>query len=306
MILPITSDHCLCEPFCDYVNITTPKDLKDDVMLRIMPFLDLIGCTEIVSGLFSLPEKGGTFKLKVRGMVAIYSCSGGVIKALRACKQFDHYLMCFSDIEHRVSMLHATVDYRIDAPVALEEIYQKATSGNFFLTRKSLQVSQVSRLQGKNLSGAETGTVYLGIRSNADVWCKAYDKRQERLAMGADDCGEMLRIEIAIQSNIGASLRDVSKPHDIFYHFAQRSLVVPPVGFKGWVAHGEGFDLTRKENNFTTWQRLCGIAENSNDISRMLDLAIADYGDDAEKELCKIIRKRVELRKGIGGFTLKV
>jgi hypothetical protein len=294
MILPITMEHCLCAPFCDYVNITTPKELKENIMLRIMPFLDLIGCIEIVPGLFSLPDKRGTFKLKVRGMVAIYSCSGGVIAALRAAKQFDQYLFCFADVEHRVSMLHATVDYSIEAPPALEEIYQKATSGNFYLSRKSLQVSQVSRLQGKDLSGAETGTVYLGIRSNADVWAKAYDKRQERLAKGFADCGPMLRIEIAIQSKIGASLRDVSNPHDIFYHFAQRSMVVPPEGFNGWQSHGEGFTLERKENDFTTWQRLWGIVENSTDLNRMIDLAVADYGSDAENEIIKLLRKKMK------------
>lgn len=296
MILPISSDYCLCEPFTDYLNITTPKGNGDVIFNQLRPILDSLGCSEVIEGLFQLPSKLGTFKRSVRGQVSVFSVSGGFLEALRVNGLYGDYLVIFSGFEHRVSMLHATVDYRLDSPEVLEAVYQMASSGRLQLTRKALNPLHVSRLTGKNSEGIDTGTVYLGSRKNSDVWAKVYDKRQERLAKGFDDVGPMLRIEIAVQSDVGATLRDASKPHDIFYHFASRSLVEPPKNFKGWESHGSGFTLEKRTDNFTTWERLWGIVSHSSDIERLVELAVTDYGDDALVELTKLLRKKIMQR----------
>lgn len=295
VILPINYDYCLCEPFTDYLNLTSQKENGEAILTELMPILDSLGCSEVLEGYFQLPSKLGMFKVSVRGQVSIFSASGGFLEALRKANLYGDYLVVFSEFEHRVSMLHATVDYRLDSPEYLEAIYQKASSGDLQLTRKSLNPLHVSRLTGKNGEGVDTGTVYLGSRKNSDVWAKAYDKRQERLAKGFDDVGPMLRIEIAVQSDVGATLRDASNPHDIFYHFASRSLVLPPEKFKGWEPHGAGFMIEKRQEDFTTWQRLWGIIANSSDFDRVVTLAIADYGDDAEKEISKLIHKKIRL-----------
>lgn len=292
-ILPINNAYCLCEPFTDYLNLTTPKENGLLILGQIKPILDSLGCSEVSEGLFLLPSKLGTFKMHPRGQVYVFGASGGFLEALRSNRLFGDYLVVFSEFEHRVSMLHATADFRLDSPEYLEAIYQEASSGGIQLTRKSLNPLHVSRLTGKNLDGIDTGTVYLGSRKNSDVWAKVYDKRQERLAKGFNDIGPMLRVEIAVQSDVGATLRDASKPHDIFYHFASKSLVTAPDGFKGWEAHGQGFMLENSKSDFTTWQRLWGIMTSSSDVSRMVELAVADYGDDALAELTKLLRKKV-------------
>jgi hypothetical protein len=293
MILPIKNQYCLCEPFTDYLNLTTPKENGDAVLSQIQPILDSLGCSEVSEGLFQLDNKRGTLKVSVRGHVSIFSASGGFLEVLRANRVYGDYLVIFSEYEHRISMLHATVDFRVDSPQYLEAIYQRASSGEMYLTRKSLNPLHVSRLSGKNLDGIDTGTIYLGSKKNSDVWAKVYDKRQERIAKGFTDEGPILRVEIAVQSDVGATLRDASNPHDIFYHFASRSLVVPPDKFKGWEPHGTGFMLNKPAQDFTTWQRLWGVISNSNDFDRVVKLAIADYGEDAEKELSKLIRKKI-------------
>lgn len=293
MILPINYDLRLSEPFCDYLNITSPKGNKEALLSDFLPMLDSLGALEASEGLYLLPERAGSFKVGQRSEVCVFSVSGGFLDVLRRNRLYGDYLSVFFNYPHRVSMLHATLDYRIDAPPAIDAIYNLATSGNCFLTRKAISSKNVSRLTGQNLEGVDTGTVYLGSRKNSDVWAKAYDKRQERLAKGFDDCGSMLRIEIAIMSDIGATLRDASNPHDIFFHFAGRSLVQTPPDFKGWVAHGEGYEIEKSRTDYTTWQRLWGMMSNSNDVSRMLDLAIADYGEeDGLIELTKLLRKR--------------
>lgn len=304
MILPISLKHCLCEPFTDYANISTPKQNRVELISQIQPFLDVLGALQIpeVEGLYVLPKKGGSFKVSDRAGVSVFSASGGVLDRMRANRMLDSYLTVFSEFEHNVSMMHATVDYAIDSPEILEAIYQKATSGQFYLSRKALNPMHVSRLTGKNIEGDETGTVYLGNRQNYDIWAKAYDKRQERLAKGFADCGPMLRIEIAVQTDVGATLRDISNPHDIYYHFANKSLVEAPKGFNGWVTHANGYTLEKQKTDFTTWQKLWGIIENSNDFKRVIDLAIADYGNDASKEIEKLVRKRISLRERAMAF----
>lgn len=292
-ILPLKNEYCLCDPFVDYLNITSPKANGLAILGQIKPILDSLGCSEVLEGLFQLPSKLGTFKVSVRGQVSIFSASGGFLEALRQNRLYNDYLVVFSEFEHRISMLHATVDFRVDSPEYLDQIYQKASSGEIQLTRKSLNPLHVSRLIGKNSEGIDTGTVYLGSRKNSDVWAKVYDKRQEMLAKGLNDTGPMLRIEIAVQSDVGATLRDASKPHDLFYQFASKSLVTPPASFKGWESHGQGFMLEKPKEDFTTWQRLWGIMSNSSDVDRMVRLAVDDYGDDALVELTKLLRKKL-------------
>lgn len=294
-ILPISHRNCLCEPFTDYLNLTAPREHIEEVTEAVRPFADVLGCSEVTQGLFQMPQKAGTLKISVRGQVAIFSASGGVLERLRAIGAYNDYLSAFLPFPMRISMMHATVDYRLDAPDYLEAIYQLGVSGNCYLTRKAIQPHHVSRLQGQNSEGAQTGTVYLGIRRNADVWAKAYDKRQERIAKGFADPGNTLRLEIAVQSDVNASLRDASKPHDIFYHFASRSLVEAPPSFISWEPHGTGLDLPPRNDNLTTHQRLWGILGNSLDLQRAINLAVADYGVDAERELIQLLRKRFRL-----------
>lgn len=297
MILPIKNEYCLSEPFTDYLNLTSPKENLGAILNEVKPILDSLGCSEVVEGLFQLPSKLGTFKVSVRGQVSIFSASGGFLDALRANKLYGDYLVLFSEHPHRVSMLHATVDYRVDAPEYIEAIYQLATSGGVSLTRKAINPLHVTKLTGKNPDGVDTGTVYLGSRKNSDVWAKVYDKRQERLSKGLNDPGPMLRVEVAFQSDVGATLKDAYNPKNIFYHFASKSLVIAPDNVGKWAAHGEGFILEKPKQDFTAWQRVWGIMEFSSDVSRCVDIAISEWGADAAAELSKLITKRVRLRE---------
>jgi len=295
MILPLTQDKCLGLPFADFVNITVVNDDADALLAGLMPLLDIYGCLQVADGVFSLPNKSGTLILRKRQAITTFSTSGQFLSNLRANAMLDRYLTVYADFQHNVSMLHATCDYGVDAPAALKEIYSLATSGQFYLSRKAMNPNHVTKFMGLNADGSETGTVNLGYKQNYDIWAKAYDKRHERLSKGFADCGEMLRIEIAIQTDVGATLRDVSNPHDIFYQYASKSLVIAPKGFAGWQSYAGGLSIERKADNLTTWQRIKGIIENSNDFKRVLDMAIADYGVDAAKEIDSIIRNRIFL-----------
>ncbi len=289
----------MCEPFTDYLNITSPKDNGELILRTIQPYLDSLGMSEVNQGVYTLPEKGGTFKHSIRGKVAIFSASGGFLEALRRSGSFNHYLAEFSNFEHRISMMHATADYRVDAPPVIEAVYQLGKTGSLNLTRKAVDPSKVFKVNSPGRDGRDTGTVYLGDRKNADVWAKVYDKGQERFAKQSVEVGQIVRVEIAVQSDVGATLRDASLPRDIYFQFASRSLVEAPPDFKGWEPHGSGFALFDEKPDLTGIQRLKGILDNSFDVSRLIRIAREEYGEEACEVLVGLIKKRCSMSASI-------
>ena len=291
-MIAIKHSQSLCEPFVDYLNISSPKDNLHSLRNALRPILDVMGMSEVTEGLFSLPERLGTVKFSTRGKVCIVSASGGFLSQLRSRSIYNHYLAEFANFEHRISMMHVACDYSANSPKFLGKLYQEAVAGNVYLTRKAVNPLHVSKLLGRNLEGADTGTVYLGNRANSDVWAKVYDKGQERIAKGEPDIQPMLRVEIAVQSDVNATLRDASLPSEIFYHFAGRAIVEKPAGLAGWEPHAEGFVIPPSTYEPTPHERLTQIVENSCDIGRLFELASVSYGDDALVEINKIIRNR--------------
>ena len=162
------------------------------------------------------------------------STSGGIFRLLREKGRFLDYLAVIGSYPYRVTMLHVTADYLCPSvPAVVAAVKMAALSGSLSLTRKSLQPSHCSYLGGIDVDGHETGTVYLGKRQNADVWAKVYDKRHERLSRGYADPGSLLRVEVALQSDVGVTLRDVHHPADVFFQYAGKSLVAVTDGFAG-------------------------------------------------------------------------
>lgn len=295
-MIPILSFRSIiCNPFCDYLNVTSPKDNGDLVMDALKPVLDGMGCAEISPGVFQYAVKGGVFKYSERGQVCVFSASGGFLQTLREKGLYGDYLAVLASFPHRVSMLHATADFMVDVPSIIQEVKEQGQAGRVRLTRKSVPPKFVHSLLSLNAAGVETGTVYLGNRKNADVWAKVYDKQHERVSKGFGDPGAILRVEIAVQSDVGSTLRDAFEPMALFYNFASASLVEPPPGVPVWSANGEGFVLGAAPETFTCDQRLKAILAGSLDVSRLLRLAIEGFGDDAASVLSSLLVQRLKI-----------
>jgi hypothetical protein len=292
-MIPIKNDLCLSEPFVDYLNISTPKDNQESLLKALRPYFDVCGMSEVVEGLFRMSEGSGTAKAFTRANVAVFGSSGAFLQKLRDVGLYHRYLAEFAEFEHRISMMHVTCDFSVDSPKLLKALSKTAFKGDIALTRKSIQKSHVNFVQSLNPDGLITGTVYLGNRANSDVWAKVYDKRAEVFARSGLDGPERIRVEIAVQSDVGSTLRDASRPLDIFYHFASKTLVTPHPNALPWHPHAEGFDLPPKQE-LTAHERLRNICDFSLDISRMFDLAVSEYGDQATDEVIKIIKRRFE------------
>ena len=295
-LLPVQS--MLGTPFTDYLNVTVPSEIGAEVVNQLLPIIESIGpmCEE-EPGLYRLYDAkfkptGATFKFKKRGKVLVLSASGMALEALRTTRLFEDYLSVIGSFPHRVSMLHATLDYFVLSPSSvILAVKDAAFAEELSLTRKKLLKSQCKVLLSPDASGDETGTVYLGHRKNADVWAKVYDKRQERLQKGCSDPGPIVRVEVAVQSDIGATLRDAHNPADIFFNFASKSLVEAPSTFSGWVPNGEGF-VCRESAEILPHDRLDRLLDFSFDVTRLIKLAVQMYGEKAGDVLSRHLAKK--------------
>lgn len=317
------------EAFTDYLNISCDRDLEGLVREDVMPFLDLLGCSEDAKqpGLYR-GAKGGTARIGRRGRVATFSLSGQVLQELRDHRLFEPYLVAVGAYPHRVTMLHATQDFVVEhPPAAYRMVKALAYSGQLRLTRKAILPNAVRHWgclasctvrseDGLWVDCEETGTVRLGNRANADVWAKVYDKRQERLDNGYPDPGPLMRVEIALMSDVGCTLRDAAAPGAVFWHHAATLMGWRPGGTAVWRKGGEGFAFSGERRVITRAERVAGLLAMSPDVQRVVDLAreeVAARGLDALGQdgqaavvawLLPAIRKRVALMPQVGEASL--
>lgn len=279
-------------PFCDYLNVSVPAEHGEALREVVLPVLQSLAQFQESDGVLMFFTMGtrkgnivaipsGTVKFGRRGKVATLSTSGAVLGHLRAAGGLSEYLAAIGSLPHRVTMLHATADFHLpDVPAAICAVKDAAYRGDLSLTRKKIQPGQCRHFFGVDFEGKETGTVYLGQRANADVWAKVYDKGHQQACAGFAHGGSIARVEVAVMSDVGATLRDASDPFDIFFHFAGRSLVEAPPEFSGWAAHGEGYVLGEKVER-TLFERFERFLENSRDVHTAARLALELYGPAA-------------------------
>lgn len=303
---PFQVSSMLGRPFADYLNVTMPLGNEDCLRERLVPLLESLGPLEATddgsfllygllgigaAGKLSLAKKG-VVKLKQRSKVLVVSASGAALESMREKGCFAEYLSILAEFPHRVSMLHATQDYHVRSPSERVLAVEAAGySGSLALTRKRLLPEHVRSFLQVNPAGEKTGTVYLGNRANADVWAKVYDKQQERLSRGFADPGPVVRVEVAIQSDVGATLRDAMNPESLFFNFAGRTLVEVPAGVSPWEAHGEGFAILPRVDRLP-YERLQQLLSFSQDLPKLIEQAVAAYGVKAGDVLAREVQTR--------------
>lgn len=292
-ILPLAWAARASEPFCDYLNVTVPRGHAESLEAALGAFMASWGIHQEpdVPGLYRLGN--GTIKSKPYGKVIAVSVSGHAAHLLRCMGAYAEYLHVLAAFPHRVSMLHATCDYYASSPPdVIQEVKRLAYAEGVQLTRKRVQAKHVKHIFGVNEHGQETGTVYLGQRQNADVWAKVYDKHQEQLLRGNAIPPMTVRVEVAIQSDMGATLRDAYAPTSAYLQFAGRSLVEVPPGTEPWVASGEGFSLpVREEPLLTAYQQIEQIIDATPELKRLRKLAAAEWGDRAWEHVGRLIMR---------------
>lgn len=285
----VSPEWAVGQPFVDYLNVSFDKGELLNVSDAVLGVVRQLGVVEGPAGTWRAVVGGGVLKLGERGRVAVVSASGALCELLRSWGLWGEYLGVLGRFPHRVTLLHATCDFLVESPGAVvREVRRRAYAGELALTRKRLSRLVVRTAMAAEEIGAdgvvrETGTVYLGSRANADVWAKVYDKRAERLAKGAADPGPVVRVEIAVQSDAGATLRDAFEPVALFWHYGRRLLRCCPADAPVWVAHGEGFTVSQVERaGLSVSERLWRMWEASADVQALVNVARAEVGGEAD------------------------
>lgn len=290
ILIPLDWSSRATEPFCDYLNVTVPVDHREQFDSDIRGYFHSLGLSEdeFLPGVYRIGEYG-TFKVGKRGKVLVASASGDALSHLRLIGGLSDYLTVLAAFPHRVSMLHATCDFVVPSPPAvIQEVKRMAYAEGLRLTRKTIRKEQVKCFMSIDQDGLETGTIYLGQRANADVWAKVYDKAHEGLRRGDTRHAHLVRLEIAIHSDMGATLRDAIEPANAFLQFASKSLLTPPQSFSGWEGKGEGYVLPQDvPKGITVYQQIEQIIEQCPDLLRLRRLARREFGDRA----CEVIAR---------------
>ena len=297
ILQPLSASSIIGVPFADYLNVSVPVEywhgLRSDVLEQIEATApvhqDMEGLHRLLND--DLRPTPAVFRFSRRGKVVVLSASGMALQAMRSVGTYEGYLRAIAAYPHRISMLHVTADYLIPEPADFIQMVKSAAQAEeVYLTRKVVKKERQMALLVMGFRGKETGTVYLSDRENADVWGKVYDKQQERVSKGFSDPGSIVRVEIAVQSDVGATLRDAYEPSDLYYAHASKSLVEAPHGFNGWSPKGEGFVLPPRREVLPL-ERLERLL-SSQDVARLVELARECYRDKAGDVLARLMRQK--------------
>jgi len=261
----------MSEVVCDYLNATVPLAESGGLVDELRIYLAQCGAVVDQEGLWRF--EGGTVRIGERGRVLTLGISGLALAGLREMGALPEFLAILADWPHRITSMDAAWDVHQDAAPVVQRLYQEANEGQHRLTRKALGHDQVLAFFSKDDRGKDTGTVYLG-KKTAEVRCRVYDKRWERLSKGFDDPGPLVRYELTVTGKMGPTLRDVVEPAAMFWHFVGRSLLESPItSVHQWTGHGEGFNLPPRPETLPA-QALAKRLEDNAELKELVWLAV--------------------------------
>lgn len=280
--------------FCDYFAITFPSDSLDSIREDLSTIFDLCGLSpsEFSQDIYEVDNLPGKLILGIepRSKLARISVSGSICSHIRNHNCWDPLISVLNSYPHKVTLMDATADFYVPhIPYYLNELKTRLKAGSVRLSRKNLTPSACKWYFSAShyFPDCETGTIYLGKTGSSDITCKVYDKQQERFEKGFFDSPSVVRVEFRITSKL--SLRDVHNPIEIFYHYAQQSLVVPPPDVPVWQPYGSGFDIQRQPDLFTTAGKILNTLKFSTVFGKLYRMAIAEWGSDALPEFQKLV-----------------
>lgn len=295
-LFPINNSLAYDSPFVDWLSFTVPSNEADFVVSEFDSIFSMFGATRDDNQLYRFSTSGGhgTCKIDANNDFYVFSISGQALAHLRLFSLIQDVLYAISRVTHKITRLDVACDFKITSYIAISQLSKIVADGAARLTRKAIKPENCKKILSIDLNGNETGTYYLGHRASSDVCCRVYDKAHETYQrFGTIPTEQRLRIEFTFKGLTLPTLRDVSLPSDIFHHHAQHTLVSPPLSFKGWLSHGEGFHIPKKPPK-SSYARMRGLFDYSSEVQLLCELAIKEFGESAPFELGKLFQQRVK------------
>lgn len=240
----------LHSPFTDALSVTVPFEHSDELQASCRPLLSELGASECSGGYWKVPplsalpdgrivsqagHREGGVLFKRYGPVLQAQTSGSALRSMRTVGLADHWLSVFGSFPHRITRLDATVDLQRPAGPLVMALHAHTSAHGLRLGRKLTPPSNCrSLLRTSHYEPTvPTGTVYIGNRGSSGITGTVYDKRNEVLDRGGWDPGDLLRVEISFDKDVGCSLRDAARPGPLFWTYAGQ-LLAPPADFTPW------------------------------------------------------------------------
>jgi hypothetical protein len=195
------------------------------------------------------------------------------------------YLSALSGAPHAVTRLDAAHDVLTDAAPIIAKL-RKRYPQECNLSRKALRTKSILETRP---DGKESGTWYVGHRSNGRVTARVYDKQLQMLNVRHVEILPTVRYELTFKKDIGPTLRDAAEPARLFWSYASPVLLKRPAGVPEWVSGwGGGWHYDKPE--IALAGLLKARIEGSADLKAILALADrADCMDWCSQLLAKVV-----------------
>lgn len=222
------------------------------------------------------------------------SASGGSCEALRGISAFGQYLSLIGEYPHSLTRLDICLDLPTPASPVIMALVDRYPPGSLvYLTRKGVDVDY--NLQPVAPRGF-TGTFYAGNkRGAARVTARVYDKQSERLKFGVT-IPPLTRYEITVRKRCGATLRDVSDPASLFWHYAAPALLDAPPGQLPWVPFTGDQWAPGARPALSDYERLARRVDASVDLESLMALADTLPGASGRVALLRLLQRRIGAR----------
>lgn len=270
--------------FCDWLDVTFQP--HEDVAVWLAPLVASVGGVLTDTGYYTLPG-GGVIKHQIGKRWQRLSVSGNCLTVLRVFGLFDELLSCISRHPYKITRVDASLDLPEDGSLRVNSLYSLYKYSGVRLN--PLNLLRVENRFNLRFDGVISGTVYVGNIRTCKVTARIYDKQNEVFCKHRIDIGSRLRVEITVRTD-QVTLRDVSDPSAIFWHYAAPGLLPAPVDFPKWSPGNPYLWEPSKIVPLSIQDRLRRVIYDSGD----LNAAMAICGDSID--MFSYLGKLVSLR----------
>jgi hypothetical protein len=259
--------------FADWLDVTCSPDdsFLDSVQYAIDSFGAVISTAEYDGRIVYKLGDGYATLIKSTRFHKV-SVSGTGLHRIRELGKLDYFLTCISEVPHSITRLDASLDTDQDGADVFAYFSRRfhSPSQNPKLSRKAVTPSYISSLRDSD--GRRTGTVNIGGYKNTKVSARIYDKQHEALQKRNQQIPPTTRYELTVRKDMKPSLRDVSDPTAIFWHYMGKTVLKTPEGVPEWSPNWGG-SWTMEIEKPLLYQVLKSKAENNPEFIRFFELA---------------------------------
>jgi hypothetical protein len=292
--------------YCDKVVCTSAPENFAGIGLAMNDLVESCGGKTVVLEdayrEIRMPEGGLVLLQQAKGWSRV-SINGKACSELRLFKRFNEALGVIGSFPHKVTQLHAKLDYRSrSTPGLLNRLDKVALAGKLFgydyQQLQSMPTMRPDRRISKNLYAPKV---------QAEIQRVYYDKTLERfkagkLAQWSDD--ENLSVELRVSGRVtraGLSLRDASEPSPLFWNYMGECPLIGkyrPLSVPEWSSVGSEYvhAIAKRSDDekLNDYLRFGGcwmmVAKLSSQLGR---------GDDFLKEVQRQLRKHQPVLEGV-------